>query len=57
MWMPQTGRMGQAAVEYFILFAIVVGLTALGLTTFDEDVRNICADFFEAAAADVVAQR
>ena len=55
--MHRLSRMGQVTVEYFILFAIVAEVTLLGLTTFDEDVRKTCTDFFNAAATDVVAQR
>ena len=46
-------RTGQVTLEYFLLFAIVAMATLLGFTTFDENVRKTCEDFFNAAAADL----
>ena len=43
-------RRGQIISEYFILFALIAALTLVGVTHFDQNVRNILEDFFEAAA-------
>lgn len=42
------------ALEYLILFGVVVTVTLLAFTTFDESVRQTCTDFFNATAADLI---
>jgi len=43
-------RRGQVVLEYFLVFAVVALLTLIGLTSFDDDIRNALGEFFNAAA-------
>ena len=47
--MQRTGR-GQVTVEYFLLFAVVIALTVLGVTSFHTDIRTALEDFFTSLA-------
>ena len=45
-------RRGQVTLEYFILFAVLVGVTVFGLRLFDSNnnVRSVMEDFVNDAA-------
>jgi hypothetical protein len=40
------GHRGQVTLEYFILFAVVAGVTLLSFTRYDEDVRDTLRHLF-----------
>lgn len=44
---------GQVTLEYFIIFAAIVGLTALALTTFDDDIKEAFEGFVMGAAEEI----
>lgn len=45
---------GQAALEYFILFAIIAGITLLSLTTFLPAVKNSAETVFQKGADAII---
>lgn len=40
-------RSGQVTLEYLLLFAVIIVLTLLGVSTFDNDVRTSMETFVE----------
>lgn len=41
---------GQVVLEYFLLFAVIIVLTLVGLTTLDDDAATSLQGFFQSAA-------
>jgi len=47
-------RIGQASLEYFIIFAVIAGLTLLSAATFLPQVRDAAEDLFNKAAGRII---
>ena len=46
-------KQGQVTVEYFILFAVVAAVTLIGLSTFDDQVKDTMKELAHAAANNI----
>ena len=44
---------GQVTIEYFLLFAVIIIITLLGLTSFDEDIQSKMKQGFQNAIAPI----
>jgi hypothetical protein len=47
-------RRGQAALEYFILFAVIGGLTLIGVSTFLTQARNSAYGLLNTATEQII---
>ena len=48
--MSAVGQAGQIVLEYLILFSVVLALTLVSVTRFDDNIRATLQEFLNAAA-------